>query len=473
MRLWVACACAALMWGCANKGLVRYDAVAKRAADQDHLEAVALLKKERADLYGSQSRLLYAMDVGILYHYAGKYDSSVVYLSRAADIHEDLFARSVSNEAASLLVNDNVRPYRGRSYEITWLHLFLAFDYLALNRPDDARVEVRRAQIFLTESARKAGNDKEAFRDEAAFRAFSAMIYEALGEEDDAAISIYRAIKTLKQRKKPVPPGMAAYAWRLLNAADRDNDIKELGLQSVAATRLAPGQGEIIVVGALGRSPALGATAFKGTWVRDGLLYYSYTDVNGKTIQDVLPAPGIGQGEYDKANAGRTTRSGTTLNIKWAMPAVREVPVQSRDLKVAAASGGTVTGESWADTRELLAEDLEANRTSILLRTVARVAARTLAAEKTKSELRTDNPLVNLLLSLGTDLLADQLEQADVRLWFLLPRTLEVARLAVAPGTHTVEIGAENANGRVVHRESREVTVRPGGKTFVFFNSLK
>lgn len=473
MRLWVTCLCASFLLGCANKGLVRYDAVTKRAASQEYLEAVSRIKKDRAELYGSQSRLLYAMDVGILYHYAGRYDSSIVYLSRAADIHEDLFARSVSNETASLLVNDNVRPYRGRSYEITWLHLFLAFDYLALGRADDARVEVRRAQIFLNEAARKAGNDKGAFRDEAAFRAFSALIYEALGEDDDAAISIYRAVKTLRQRKKPVPAGLAAYAWRLLKAGDREGDIQELELSPPADAGGVPkGQGEIIVVGALGRTPALGATEFKGTWVRDGLLYYSYKNAEGKVVQDVLPAPGLPQSEYDKADRGGRTRSGTTLNIKWAMPSLREVPVQSTELK-AETDQATATGETWADTRELLAEDLEDNRGAVLARTVVRVAARTLAAEKAKSEMRTDNPVVNLLLSLGTDLLADQLEQADVRLWFLLPRTLEVARIPAAAGAHTVRIGATDAGGRVVRSETRDVVVRPGGKTFVFFNSLK
>jgi hypothetical protein len=87
--------------------------------------------------------------------------------------------------------------------------------------------------------------------------------------------------------------------------------------------------------------------------------------------------------------------------------------------------------------------------------------------------VRTDNALLNLLVSLGTDLLADQLEQADVRLWFLLPRTLEVARIPAPAGRHVVQVAAENADGKVLRTETREVVVRPGGKTFVFFNSLK
>lgn len=462
-----------LLAGCANRGLTRYDAIVKQASSQDYLAAAKVLKKERAKLYGSQSTLLYNMDVGLLYHYGGAYDSSIVYLRRAVDLHEDLFARSVTNEAASLLVNDNVRPYRGRSYEITWLHLFLAFDYLALDRADDARIEMRQAEIFLNEVKRKAGGDAKAFRDDAAFRAFSALVYEALGERDDAAISIYAAVKNLRQRKLPVPPGMAAYAWRLLDAEDRPNDIRELDLQPPAAKpgRLAGG-GEIVVIGALGRSPALGETAFWGTWVRDGVLVYYYRDANGKVVSQALPAPGLPQSEYEKGR-GRDTRSGTTLHIKWAMPSLREVPSQSRVLRVAADSAGTAAGEAWGDTRELLQQDLDEGRTALLTRTVIRVAVRTLAAEKTKAQMRTDNPIVNLLLSLGTDALADQLEQADVRLWFLLPRTLHVARIPVPAGSHTLQVAAENAEGKVVRVETLEAHVRPGGTRFVFFNSLK
>jgi tetratricopeptide (TPR) repeat protein len=463
-----------LLAGCANRGLTRYDAIVRQASSQDYLAAASLLKKERSKLYGSQSALLYNMDVGLLYHYGSAYDSSIVYLRRAVDLHEELFAKSVTNEAASLLVNDNVRPYRGRSYEIVWLHLFLAFDYLALDRMDDARIEMRQAEIFLNEVKRKAGGDAQAFRDDPAFRAFSALVYEALGERDDAAISIYAAVKNLRQRKQPVPPGMAAYAWRLLDAEDRPNDIRDLDLQP-PATRLAriPGGGDIVVLGALGRSPALGETSFWGTWVRDGALIYNYKDANGKTVSQVLPAPGLPQSEYDKAGRGRNTRSGTTLHIKWAMPSLREVPSQSRSLRVTVDSAGAATGEAWGDTRDLLRQDLDEGRTALLTRTVIRVAARTLAAEQTKAQMRTDNPIINLLVNLGTDALADQLEQADVRLWFLLPRTLNVARLPVPAGRHTVQVGAENADGKVVRAETRETEVRPGQMRFVFFNSLK
>ncbi|HLU69266.1 MAG TPA: hypothetical protein VKZ88_00690, partial [Fibrobacteria bacterium] len=127
-------ACASLLFltGCANRGLVRYDKVVKRAATQDYLEAADFLRADKSRLYGGQSELLYNMDMGLLFLYAGRHDSSITYFARAADIHDALFTRSVTNEAASLLVNDNARPYRGRPYEILWLRVFQAFNYLAL-----------------------------------------------------------------------------------------------------------------------------------------------------------------------------------------------------------------------------------------------------------------------------------------------------------------------------------------------------
>ncbi|HLU69839.1 MAG TPA: hypothetical protein VKZ88_03610 [Fibrobacteria bacterium] len=475
-----ACASLLVLTGCANRGLVRYDKVVKRATTQDYLEATSYLRAEKADLYGGQSELLYNMDMGLLFHYAGRYDSSIVYFARAADVHDALFTRSVTNEAASLLVNDNARPYRGRPYEILWLRVFQAFNYLAVGNPDGARVEMRQAQLLVDEYRRTA--DAGEYRDDPLYRGTAALVYDLLGERDDAAISVFHAVKFYRDTKAAVPQGLATYACGLLSAADRPDDIRLLALEcpasALAKRPTATESGEIVVVGMLGRAPAVGETSFQGTWIRDGLLVFHYRDAEGKTVTDALPAPGLPPSEA--AKAGRT-RSGTTLSIKWAMPSLREVPVQSRVLKVAPVSGPIgagaqahpVTGEPWANSGDLLEQDLEANRTAVLLRTVTRVVVRTIAAEKAKAELRSDNPFLNLITNLGTDFLSGQLEKADVRSWFLLPRTVQFARLTVPPGRHALEVRAEGAGGALVLAETREVDVRAGEKSFVFFTSLK
>jgi tetratricopeptide (TPR) repeat protein len=472
-------ALALFLGGCANGALVRYEKIAKRAASQDYLEAAKAVRADRESLYGSHSRLLYEMDLGLLYHYSGRYDSSIVFLARAADTFESLYTRSVTNEAASILVNDNVRPYRGRPYEIVWLRVFQAFNYMALGDLDGARVEMRQARILVDEYRRKAGKDKDAYRDDPLYRGMAALVYDALGERDDAAISAYLAVKARRDAKEGVPSGLASLACRLLRAADRADDIRLLELECPDASsdpspRPGADSGTIVVVGEIGRSPALGETTFQGTWIRDGMLVYHYRDANGKTVTDALPAPGLPPSEAAKAGGGGTTRSGTTLSIKWAMPVLRQVSSRSQALSVADAAGtGAARGEAWGEAGGELERDLERNRMAVLARTVARVALRTLAAEKAKAELRTDNPLINLLTNLGADFLSGQLEQADVRSWFLLPRTIQVARIAAPAGKRTLQVGAVDADGRTVRSEVREVDVPRGGTAFVFFNSLR
>jgi len=496
MRPWVViAACAPLLFltGCANRGLVRYDKLVKRAAAQDYLDAAAFLRADKGALYGSQSELLYAMDMGLLFHYSGRYDSSIAYFARAADQHDALFTRSLSNEAASLLVNDNTRPYRGRPYEIVWLRVFQAFNYLALGNADGARVEMRQAQMLIDERRRKA--DAGEYRDDPLYQGTAALVYDLLGDRDDAAIAAYHAVKAHRDAKTAVPTGLASLSCELLAASDRPDDIRLLQLECPAVPLRKRGvgtaTGEIIVVGHMGRAPSLGETSFQGTWIRDGMLVYHYRDADGKTVTDAIPAPGLPVSESEKAGKGGRTRSGTTFSVKWAMPSLREVPVQSQVLKVAAtsvsevpsegvvpagppaAADRIVAGESWGDTRDLLEQDLAANRTALLIRTVTRVLIRTIAAEKTKSELRSDNPLLNLLTNLGTDFLSGQLEQADVRSWFLLPRTVQIARLTVPVGRQTIQVGAETEMGRPVLTETRTIEVREGSRTFVVFTSLK
>ena len=157
--------------GCGARTQQRYEKLSRVAGKQDFLGAAAAIRKQSA-LYGSESRLLFHMDLGLVYHYAGMWDSSIAHLTRAAAIHDELFARSVSNEAASILINDNVRPFRGRPHEIVLLRQFLAFDYLALGQYDEALVEARQTQLYLDEHRRKSPG--AGYSDDGLFRYFAA-----------------------------------------------------------------------------------------------------------------------------------------------------------------------------------------------------------------------------------------------------------------------------------------------------------
>ena len=94
---------------------------------------------------------LYQLDRGTLLREAGRLDESSRAFDDADRIAEDLYTRSVSNEAASLLTTDRVRPYRPAPHE-----RLLARVYQALGR-DAALVlaEVQQAAERGNESARQ------------------------------------------------------------------------------------------------------------------------------------------------------------------------------------------------------------------------------------------------------------------------------------------------------------------------------
>jgi hypothetical protein len=105
---------------------------------------------------------------------------------------------------------------------------------------------------------------------------------------------------------------------------------------------------------------------------------------------------------------------------------------------------------------------------------VVRVVLRTIASQHTKDALSGSNPLLNLLVNVGTDVLADQLEQADARCWFLLPRTVQVARIPVKPGTHRVTVAAHGDGGAALRTRTFDgIEVKAGQKKFLFVPSLQ
>ncbi len=182
---------------CTPKSVLRLEAFDRVTEKGDFLNAALDIKK-KPDIYGNNSIFLYYMDIGLLYHYAGVKDSSTTYLLKASDIYDELFTRSATNEAASLLINDNVRPYRSKPYELVLLHQASELNYLSQNEPDEALVEARKTQLLFNEWERKNAEDNHYFTDPM-FHYITSIVYDGRGATDDAMISLFDAVKAFKR----------------------------------------------------------------------------------------------------------------------------------------------------------------------------------------------------------------------------------------------------------------------------------
>ena len=146
-RLILLAVSALLFCSCANKSLTRYETLAPVLKKEGFEGTIAKIEEEKDDIYGEKSAFLYHFDEGMLYHYAGKNKESIKHFEQAEQIYEDLYAKSVTNEAAALATNDNMRPYRARPFELLMMYQYQILNYLAIGDLDGALVEVRRAQI--------------------------------------------------------------------------------------------------------------------------------------------------------------------------------------------------------------------------------------------------------------------------------------------------------------------------------------
>ena len=128
----------ALTCGCSTPVLNR----ARSQFYTGHFDEASEVLKD-ADVAGSDKVLL-QMERGMVLHNLGRYDESSHDFISASDELERLRAYSVSQGAASMLINDNVQDFTGFPFEQSLLHAFTAKNHLALGHWDDAAVESRR-----------------------------------------------------------------------------------------------------------------------------------------------------------------------------------------------------------------------------------------------------------------------------------------------------------------------------------------
>lgn len=448
---------------CANKSMTRYEALAPAYEKHGFSGAIQTIKKEQADLYGENTKFLYHLDLGILHHYNKDFDASIKELTAAAQVYDDLYARSVTNEAAAIATNDNVRPYRARPFELLLLYEIQVLNFLAKGDIGGAAVEVRRGQLAMEQLYQK---DNKKVNDNGFLRYLGALVYELADESDDAAIAYYKTVKAYDESKHPLPKEVWGFVCDRLVANDRADDLKSFEhtpLVFPKAQESREKKQEIIVVAYGGHSPILGELYMSGTFVNGGGLNLNYKDPQtGKTANFTMIAPIM-------PNADQ----GMSFHVGFSLPEKKVLKSRVNGFNVRLGSKQEKL-ESMLDTDLELSQNLDDDRNVTIGRTALRVALRTFAAQKAKQAMQTENALLNLVTNLGTDIAQSQLEQADLRIGLFYPHNIYMTRLPVDAGNHSVEVSALNKNGSIVKSFSfNNIQVKSGETKFLFVPAIE
>ncbi|MEK7321935.1 MAG: hypothetical protein AABZ84_02520 [Pseudomonadota bacterium] len=406
----------AALQGCAtySDGIGRMDALIAAGQPADALKSLGEQSSSRQD------EVLYLLNKAVLLHQAGDYPGSNAALEQAKPLMEKYAVLSVSEQAGALAVNDILRAYGGAHYERIYAHIFAALNYLALGKLDDTRVEVLQMDDALTQIP------KDTPAPSGFARYLSGLIFESLGEWDDAMIAYRGAYEAYRAYPAgySVPPPESLQRDLLRVAAHQDLNDELIRYRQVFAVKENDsgddlrGKGEVVLILESGLAP-LKREIITGVYAADGRL-----------VTVALP--------YYQSRVPTVTRA--TLS---------------------ATGGPAADGELVEDVERMALAELEREMPAI----VARAVGRAVVKNKTiKQSERQGNDALGLLVNVAGLLT----ERADTRSWSTLPSRMYIARLPLAPGRYRLTLEARDAAGVMVGvREYNDIIVNSGTKRFI------
>ncbi len=411
-----------------------------------------------------KDRLLNLLERALVLHYADRWDESNVVFEEAEQLAADLYTKSVSEGAFSLLTNDNAIAYRATPYEMALIPYFRALNYVYLDERDEAVVEARKAGLLLRDFREDLDEDADAadlLDDNAFLSFFSGLVFEWGGEVNDAFIAYRTAARAYATATAELhvatPPGLADDLVRTAGRLGFKDELAALrdelpGLfadaDPPAPGSVEPTRGEVVLLLELGFVPHKISQRIDVPIFKD----------DGKNFSD--------RDAWAVALRGRYVNgwsSGAKIDywLTVALPGLIDEPPAVAGARVSA-------GVAGAHAAAVPVEDL-GGRTrlafdrglgGVLVKTLLRGLAKYAFKEKADEEGAVAGFLANLLGSAT--------EQADTRSWLTLPYSVAVARLSLPPGVHDLEVELIDAAGLPLRRETLPgVAVRAGDRVFV------
>ncbi len=423
-----------LLSGCASvkSSKQQFVGIDDKLVAHDYEGALQQIKAAKGKFYKEKEQALYYLDEGMLLHFAGRYEESNQALAKAEQAIDELYTKSISRGAASMLINDNVLEYSGEDYEEIYLNVFKAINYLELGDFDGAFVEIRRIDFKLSmleakhkkmadqfnlskdkKKEFKPGTNK--FHNSALGRYLSMLLYRAEGEIDDARIDLNKIIE----------------AWNL------QSQIYDFTRPDLDSCLKYDGKARINFLSFVGRAPDKKAKTLYIHTEKD-IIVIGFTDENPRGKQeletlDVITWPGVEKGYH----------------FKFQLPYLEPRKSQVGNVKVVVDGKFSGNLQMIENLEKVAFETYKIKEPLIYLKTITRSVLKGLASEKGKAELskQVGGGLWGDLSRLAADVAVDATENADLRISRFFPARALVGEVAVEPGTYNIKLEYYSKNG--------------------------
>lgn len=348
----------------------------------------ALKKIDSSSLAKSnRDKVLYYMERGMILYTMRQYDAAAKDWAKARDRIDELYTVSISNQAASLAINESYSDYEGEEHEQLLVTTFSAIAYFANQEPQKAIVEARKSYEVLKQLNEK--NEKGKFSRDAFTHFLAGLIYESKHEWDAAIVEYRNALSAAIENKSWAP----------------ENEISKTIAASLASVADLRGRSELIVD-----------------------LKKKFSDLKW-TSQQELRKTGEVFIVYESGKSPLKISADIVLPVQGNI--VRVAFPAYKDLYYSAKSASVYLDDNLVG-KTLLAQDigvlakqaLEDRRVKDTARMIARVIAKDQAARLVGKNF-------GGLAQLATSLAGAVTETADTRSWTFLPDTIQILRVPI------------------------------------------
>ncbi len=401
--------------------------IAARAYDAAEIRIV----KEKELSYGRKNQVLYYLDLGAVQHDAGRFKESDLSLDKAERRMEELYTKSVTKAAGTLLINDRTTEYAGERFERAMVNVYRALNYVYLGDRESALVEVRKLSRLLQEYADVYGGNKTAYKDDAFAQYLASLLYDDDDKRDDARIALTKARK--------------AYSSYASAYGTPEPTLEPVGPK---------GGGELVFIHYNGVAPRKVSKSFSVAWADAAITLDASKDDEAESAQ--------------AKNAVRAGLLGKTITV--AYPDYVQDPFQIAGSRVESAGVSAAT-ELNQDLSAIAMKDLNEHQAVIRTRAIARATVKFIVA-KAATDAATKkfgkNSWQALLTQAGGAVASAATEVADTRAWATLPAQFRVARLRLPAGTHSVVVIYLGQSGATLsNRTFSDVVIRQGRRTYL------
>jgi tetratricopeptide (TPR) repeat protein len=411
--------------GCGGPSSVSKRTVNGFLAQRQYAQAEAYLDAEKESEYGKRNMVLYYLDKGLVQHHAGKFKESDASFDMAERRMDELYTASLSKAAGLLVINDQTMDYAGEPFERALTHVCRALNYVFLGNHDEALVESRKVERFLTELGDRAGSRK-IYKDDAFARYLDALLYADAGKRDDARIS-YQAAQN-------------AYAdYQTIYGTPSPRFDFPKGPQK---------RGELVFIHYNGVAPRKITKTFQIAW---------------NQALPIMRASGDAEAADARVkNALAAGFMGSAVTV--AFPAYTQDPYAIASSEIFVDSRPVASTILMEDVSAIATKTLEQRMAVIKARAIARATIKFIVAEAvSKAAAKACDQMPGGYFAvqackLGTRGAAHGAaaasEFADTRGWAVLPAQIRMARVKVEPGRHDVAIYYKNDAGVMISSQA-------------------